>query len=269
MSKIFFLFIILSAHSPGFAQKKQLKLRVVGEEFAPFEFIKNGEVVGIDIDIAKYIFDQMNISVEFNILPWKRAWSSIVEGKAEAVLTTSRSKKREPYLWYPEENMWISNFVFFVHKDKQDIPFEGYKTILVKKWKVGIIDGNSYHPSFWKAFPYQNGATTFQGDHSKAKEHLQLHKTTMLNQNLKMLAKKRIDIFLSDKTFGNYSIKILKLKSEVTYYDKVVYSKPYPMAFSKKSKYPNLKKISLEFDFRLKKLKKTTKYQDFFDKWLK
>ena len=45
------------------------KLLVVGESFPPFEFEKNGTVVGLDVDIAKYIFKKLKVDAQFQILP--------------------------------------------------------------------------------------------------------------------------------------------------------------------------------------------------------
>ena len=243
------------------------ELLVVGEEFAPFEFERNDEVVGIDIDIATHIFKKMNIPITFKILPWKRAWRMVETGKTDAVLSTSRKKNREPYLWYPKENMWISEFVFFVRKDKFQPNFKGYETAIQQKLKVGIINGNSYHPSFWTAFPYQDGSTTFQGPSIGLNEYLDGGNN--LKINLKKLANGRIDIYPADKVFGRYTTKLLGLQNKLTYYDTVLYSKPYPMPFAKKSNYPNIKRIADRFDRALSALKQSGKYQSFFDKWLK
>lgn len=244
------------------------KLLVVGEEFPPFEFVQKGEVVGIDIDIANHIFNKLNIPVEFKIYPWKRAWFMVEKGRADAVLTTSRKAKREPYVWYPEENMWVSEFVFFVHKDNQKPDFKGYQTAIDQKLRVGIIRGNSYHPSFWEAFPYPDGSTTFQGDMETALNP-QLDPAKDLKINLKKLAAKRMDLFPADKVYGTYTAKLLGLQDKLTYYNIVLYSKPYPMPFVKQSTYPDIENIAKRYEAELKTMKANGEYQTFFDKWLK
>ncbi len=42
-------------------QLRAKKLTVVGEDWPPFEFIKNGNPTGIDVDIIKYIFNKMGV----------------------------------------------------------------------------------------------------------------------------------------------------------------------------------------------------------------
>ena len=257
------LFLITATHVSA------ADLVVVGEEFAPFEFIDKGKVVGIDVDIATHIFKEMGIPVKFRILPWKRAWQKVETGEADAVFSTSRKQKREAYLWYPKEDMWVSEFVFFTKTDKKQSGFKGYETAIKNRSKVGIISGNSYHSSFWKAFPYTDGSTSFQGEKSKMLNK-QLDGVSNLKKNLRKLAAGgRIDLFPADKVFGAYTSKMLGLQNKISYYDTVLYSKPYPMPFVKNSSFPNIKNVADEFDLKLQKLKKSGKYQAFFDKWLK
>lgn len=267
LSFIFVFFCLLVANTNVYSAEK--KLIIVGEGFAPFEFTQDGKVVGIDIDIAKYIFNKMNIPVEFRIQPWKRAWYNVENGKADAILSTSLKEKRKPYLLYPQENMWVSEYVFFVMKDKVQPNFAGYETAIQQKLTIGIINGNSYHPSFWQAFPYKNGATNFQGDLVSVQLNEQLDGVNKFEQNLKKLVRGRIDLVIADKTVGLYTAKLLGLHDQITYYDIALYSKPYPMPFAKKSSYPNIEKIANQFEQELKALKKSGKYQSFFDKWLK
>jgi len=249
----------------SFAERKFL---VVGEEFAPFEFEQGGKVVGIDVDIATHIFKKLGIEVEFKILPWRRAWSMVEAGEADAVLTTSRKSKREPFVWYPKEDMWVSEFVFFNKVDKKMDAFNGYESAKSNNLKVGVINGNSYHDSFWQAFPYADGSIEFKGEDA-TDMNKQLKVATSLKENLQKLAGGRIDIFAADKVYGAYTVKLLGLQDQLGYYDAVLYSKGYPMPFVKKSTYPDVKSIADKFEAELIEMKNNGEYQKIFDKWLK
>ncbi len=247
----------------------QRSLLVVGEEFAPFEFIQSGRVVGLDIDIAKHIFKKMGIEVEFKILPWKRAWHSIETGKADAILSTSRKDTRKPFLWYPSVDMWISEFVFFVQRSNFEKGFNGYESAIHHNYRIGVINGNSYHKSFWNAFPYKNGADTFQGDLATLTLNDQLDGGVDLNTNLRKLSKGRFDLLIADRVVGGYSTKLLSLSSFITHYDKVLFSKRYPMPFAKNSSYPNIKNVSQEFEKELKELLLSPLYKEMVNAWIK
>jgi len=258
------LFVLLTNHSLA------RPLIVVGEEFAPFEFVQNNEVVGIDIDIAKHIFSQMGITPEFKILPWKRAWSDVEQGNADAVLTTSRKPSREPHVWYPKENMWVSEFVFFYKTSKKLPNFTGYQSAKDNRLKVGVVRGNSYHSSFWEAFPYTDGSTEFKGDlNNEKKLNKQLNNITTFKQNINKLSASRVDLVIADKTYGTYTAKLEGLSKEISYYDTVLYSKGYPMPFVKHSDYPNIENIAKEFEVKLIQMKASGEYQKILDHWLK
>ncbi len=241
---------------------------VVGEEFAPFEFIQNGKVAGIDIDISKHIFKKMGIKAEFKILPWRRAWSMVESGEADAVLTTSRKSKREPFVWYPKEDMWVSEFVFFTNNSQKVDGFDGYGMAKSKNLKVGVINGNSYHDSFWQAFPYKDGSTEFKGEDARDMNK-QIRVSTSLKENLQKLAGNRIDIFPADKVYGAYTVKLLGLQDKLSFYDTVLYSKGYPMPFVKNSSYPDIKNVADKFEAALIKMKDNGEYQKIMDSWLK
>ncbi|MCP4326221.1 MAG: amino acid ABC transporter substrate-binding protein [Psychromonas sp.] len=274
LRRLLSLIIICCFFLPCFSFATERQLIVVGEEFPPFEFIRGDQVVGLDIDIARYIFNKMDIDVKFKLYPWQRAWSLVKFGHADAILSTSHKKVREPYLWYPKENMWVSEYVFFVRKDKIQSDFRGYESVAKQpfNWRkrVGIIRGNSYHPSFWKVFPYKNGATVFQGEDT-ASDLLNMHllPDATLEDNILNLVNGRIQLFPSDKIVGKYVANLLGVQNNITCYNHVLFSKGYPMPFVKNSTYPNINKIAEQYEKELIKFKKTKEYQQIIDKWLK
>jgi len=260
------IFVIIMQNS--YCEDKRLV--IVGEEFPPFEFVQNKKVVGIDIDISSQIFNKMNIPVEYHIMPWSRAWVMIERGAADAVFSTSRKNHREPFVIFPNENMWESQFVFFVRKDKYDPNFNGYQTAIDKHLKIGIIRGNSYHSSFWKAFPCKNGAVCFQGEISDSSIlNSQLDLGSNVETNLKKLIGGRFDLFPCDKIMGMYAAKLFGFHNKITFYEKVLFSKGYPMAFAKKSSFTNINVIADQFEKELVNLKKIGNYQKILDNWLK
>lgn len=243
------------------AEAKERPLLIIGEESPPYEMVDaSGKVVGIDVDVVTYIFKKMGIDFEMRILPWKRAWQMIQDGEADAAFSVSRNEERMPYLIYPKEDMWVSDFVFFTRADNKQ-PFSiGYEEARQQKLRIGIIAGNSYHKSFWEAFPYQ--------DDAKTRLNPQLEEASNIELNFRKLEGKRFDLFPIGRTSGRYELKRLQLEKTITWYDEVLFSKGYPMPFVKKSTYPNLPNIAKQFERELVALKKNGKYQKIVDKWL-
>lgn len=243
------------------AEAQERPLLIVAEESPPYEMLDaSGKVVGIDVDVATYIFNKMGIAFEPQIMPWKRAWQMIQDGEADAAFSVSRNEQRMPYLIYPKEDMWVSEFVFFTPVDKKQSNPIGYEEAKRQKLRIGVIDGNSYHKSFWEAFPYQDEAKTILNPQLESANNIEL--------NFRKLEGKRFDLFPIGRTSGRYELKRLQMQKTVTWYDTVLFSKGYPMPFVKKSTYPNLPNIAKQFEQELIALKKSGKYQQIVNKWL-
>ncbi|MEH6404086.1 MAG: transporter substrate-binding domain-containing protein [Sneathiella sp.] len=253
---IFVAAVVLGA---GLVQAAGQKILVVGESFPPFEYKNDkGEVIGIDVDISRMIFKKLGVDVEYKINPWARTWSMIEEGKADAVFTTSRKDKRKPFLYYPTEDMWKSEFVFFVKKGAS-ITDDGYASAAGKS--IGVVRGNSYHDSFWAAFPHS--------DAEKTKLHANLKESKDLASNFRKLAAGRIDIVIADRTVGLATAKEEGLLDKVSAQSSVLFGKGYPMPFAKKSSYAGIEELSQKFEKELAALKASGEYQKIMDKWLK
>ncbi len=224
------------------------KLLIVGEEYAPFEFTVDGNPVGIDVDLVGAIMQKLGVDYEIRILPWDKAWKMIEDGEAEATLSTSRKEKREPYVWYPAEDMWVSEFVFFVRADRKKAGFSGYAD--AGGLKVGTVKGNSYNEAFWNA-----KLTTVE--------------SLTLPESFQKLDRGEVDLVITDKTLGKYTLIMHPAAHPIDYYNVTLFSKGYPMPFAKKSDYPGLKKIADDFEKELAKMKKSGEYDKILLKWLK
>lgn len=252
-------FVILSLSLVMHAYADNPKLVIVGESWPPFEFEENDKVVGIDADIAQHIFKKMNIPVEMRVMPWARAWAMIEKGEADAAFSTSRKDTREPYVYYPKEDMWTSEFVFFTRRDQKLPQLHGYDDAKAKNLRIGIVRGQSYNDAFWKAFPRD----------AEGKFHPQLQAARDAEVNFHKLARGRIDLYIIDKTVGLYTLAKMKLQDDIVYYEAPLFAKGYPMPFAKKSTYPNLATIASRFEQELIALKTSGEYQQIRDKWLK
>lgn len=243
----------------GIAHAEERKLVVVAEAWPPFEFEEDGKAVGIGVDIMSHIFKKMNVAFEVRILPWARAWKMIEAGKVDAASSISRKKERMQYLSYPNEDIWTSEYIFFVRRDKKKTSSMSYAQAGKENLKIGVIKGNTYHEDFWKAFPNKADGTLND----------QLEEAADAETNLRKLARGRIDLYVVDKIIGRYLISMMNLEDEITWYDNILFSKGYTIAFVKKSGYPRLKQIEERFEKELKRLKKSGQYNEIQKKWIK
>ena len=262
-------FIVLSLTFSGSAQENGKKeLRIIGESFPPFEFIRNGKVVGIDVDIINEIAEKLNIKVNFRIYPWKRCWLLVTRGRAEAVLSTSINKSRLQYLWYPKEYMWKSNYIFFTTVKKKQTDTLTLDDAVAGNLTIGITRGNSYHPRFWRKLPYKDGSTDFLGDFEDEKLNENLVACATLEDCFINLGNNRFDLTICDNKMGIYTCRMLNISDKITHYSNTIFEKPFFMPFIKNSKYENLKEIADAFDRELGRFKKSPRYREIMDKWL-
>lgn len=140
---------------PVHAESSDSTLTFVASQHPPWHFKgRNGKLVGINVDLAKEICRRMGFESEFLFMPWARGWESILSGDADAIMSASRKKTRLKYLYYPETDFRMSEYVFFVHKHKLEKTIQGtYDEIAARHFTVGIQIGASYDPDFWKHFP--------------------------------------------------------------------------------------------------------------------
>lgn len=267
-----FKFLLLLLFLPSlfvFAQSRPLK--ILSHDRPPFHFADSqGNVVGICVDIIDIIFDEMGLEYEVIDLKWARVWYKVENGEGEAAFSTSRKKPREPYLYYPETDMWRSDFVFFVQSVNRHLtPNGSYEEVAGSGGKVGVWRGASYDDAFWKTFPYKDGTTTYSPNLKKYDMYNeQLFIVKGPSHALKMLGRERVSFFLEDRIAGQYLVNKNNLQASVVPYEQSVFSKGYPMPFIKNSDYPELKQISEEFERRLIILKNDGRYEAILKRWL-
>ena len=263
----FTLSIILAAGGSPNASPQELT--IASHPFPPWQFYNNRsqQVDGINVEIVEHIFNEMNIKVNFINQPWAMAWKTIKEGKAEAIMSASRKPTREPYLWYPKEDLWISEYVFFYLRSDNSAGLIGSYAEMAKiNATIGIVTGYSYHPGFWVAFPYEDGETQYTPD--KRNYHRQLYQVPTPNVLFNLLSSNRLDAAINDKSIGLYSINRLGLQDKIVHFDKVLFTKGYPMPFAKNSNYPDLKRVAAQFESELKAIKQNGVYQEIVSRWI-
>ncbi|MBN2710923.1 MAG: transporter substrate-binding domain-containing protein [Planctomycetes bacterium] len=242
------------------------KLIIVGEEWAPFEYEKDGVVTGIDQEVLTHIFGEMGVEFEIRLYPWSRAYWMAQNGKADAVISVSYNKEREEFLLYtedqkqfattgkwPENHLWKSEYYFFCKAVLRNaIKFESYDQIIRDGYKVITIQDYSYHKPFLTLLPkmeklvVSDSATGFE-----------------------MLYNAKGDLFPQDITVGMATLKLMGYDRKISYINKPMFKKPYLIPFCVKSDYPEKEKIMAELYRKLDEMRKSGEYSAIYDKYTK
>jgi len=86
-------------------------LKVLTEEFAPFNFVEKGKVTGFSVEIVEHLIKKTGQCIQRDkilVWPWKRAYREALEQNNVMLFTTTRSAEREDlFKWdgplYPRE----------------------------------------------------------------------------------------------------------------------------------------------------------------------
>lgn len=87
------------------------QIKAYTEEWPPYNFIRNNQLVGVSTDILKNVCDDTKIQCEMQMVPWTRAYKTVLETPDTIIYTISRIPVREKqFIWVGPilpRSMWI------------------------------------------------------------------------------------------------------------------------------------------------------------------
>lgn len=226
---------------PVLAEKQSIKIVTSEWSLYSSERLDSG---GFLSEIATTALTRAGYQVTLDFLPWKRALKLTKKGLADALIGASYTKKRTRYFSYPEYS-WKTEAVFFALKSHQG----HYQKIEgLCPANIGVFAGSFYIEKFKliKCFNIQTVAT--------------------IQQNIKKLLAKRIDVFIEtkdavlfhlNKEFSEQASDIIAL-SPAFKTDKVY------IVFSKNT--PNYQQIQANFDATIKAMQTDGTYLNILKK---
>jgi len=213
--------------------------------YPPYEMQVDGKLTGFHIELIKIISKKLNLTVHFEVYPWKRALSMVEHGDAHAVSFASINAKREKYIIFTPGNelsFAYSGLVVLANR-KHEFHFNGKDLNNLSHYKFG-----------------SNLGFIFGDYYDKAKVNKQTFNSN--DQIYNVLRKKRIDIavmnmneFMHRQSLQDGSTKeLVMLDSKVALASFIGFSKHWKlqklsqrfakesMAFKKTQEFINLKK---------------------------
>lgn len=211
-------------------------LLIVTDIWAPYIFIDGQITAGFDYEVMNSVLTRMEIDYELKIIPWKRCVYLIENREADAILDISRNENRLETMIFPEEPISSSESVLF-YKTGKTYRFDDLNDL--DNLTIGTILGYEYNLEFLNA------------------ENFSREPVTTVEQNIGKLLLGRIDMFISNRSVGLFTIMNMGKSSEITYLPEPVSGGLNYLAFSKKESNISLAR---SFSEELKKFKKTAEY---------
>jgi len=153
-------------------------IKIATIDWCPLICPNDAEKPGLLVEYTKAIFDRQGYHIKFTCYPWSRAINVTLKGDVDAVLAPAKSEA--PELIYPESNIGVQRFCFFVRKEDT--------------WKYqtpdSIIGRNIIHPQ--DALPTE----LFAVKHKAARIDARSYNDKYMDGTTKQLQAKRYDSIL-------------------------------------------------------------------------
>lgn len=164
------------------------KLTIFVDNWPPYNFKKDGKIVGISTELIEMALKDAGIQYEFSIYPFKRALYTVQRTPDTMLYTVARIPQRE------EMFAWIGplhprKVYLYKLKHRTDIHISTVEDI--KKYHTGVLSGGSVEQLF-----ISNGFP--EGSYDLVNKSVQL---------LKMLVAERIDLIPGDPLDLAYQMK--------------------------------------------------------------
>ena len=222
-------------------------LRLVALQYPPYVYTEDNQVKGLATRMVRSIFDQLNVEIHIQILPWARALKALKNGAADGVFTIFKKDERLTYLHYPAETLIDQNIVFYARQDSP-IRFDG-KLESLYRHRIGLTRSVSYGSIFDAAKNQFSNSIIVNDEESK----------------FELLARGRTELLISNQDAAQYYIDKQNLATVLRRLSPPLQSVPSYLALTKK---PGHKELLKRFEQLLSRFKSTGQLQKIQQDWL-
>jgi len=242
MKKLFtVLFVLLSLMI--FGNTNSTALELVTLQYPPYEYLENGEVKGVAVNIVQEVFKRMKRPITITLYSWDQSLAMIQKGEADAIFTIFKTPERETYADYSHEVLMPQVVSLFVKSDA-NIVFDGDLNKL-SRYTFGVVRTVSYGSIF--------------DDAVKTGVIRSIETSETGEENMKKLLQGRFDILVSNRYGALDIVKKMKNMDHVKELTPAIQSVSSYIAFSKKR---DLTSLRDEYDIILRKMKDDGTYEN-------
>lgn len=200
----------------SFAENRNV-VKISYSAFPPFEFVENGKMKGLDVEIVTEVMKRIGYEVEFEGYPWNRAMTMTENGELDAIMSLRKSPEREEKFLFAAPIALTQNYFF----KRKKLEVKETKISELTKYSIGTIGGYVYDKDFVQAnFPRLEVMNVDNPEFA----------------NLKKLATDRLDLAACEINVCKYLINTNKEFADLDYVKNIPIGKVenFYIAFSKK-----------------------------------
>lgn len=232
MKKLPSFFIVTAILFVGLAMAQAEQLHLVTSEYPPYVSMVDDKPQGLFIDIVQTLFEELDIKLKIEVMPWKRAVIYTMEGRADCLMACVYTKQRARKLWLTSEPVDVEQKVIIARKESQ-----------IKADSVEELKDKSF--ALVREYSYAR-----LDDYPDLNTRLCNNDVQMLN----MLAHKRVELAAGDKLVLWYLIKKEGLGDNFETVLELSNSPNY-LGFSKKKLGTRGKRLAEQVSQKLRELK--------------
>jgi polar amino acid transport system substrate-binding protein len=214
----------------AFNVKADEKLLLLTEEWTPYNFTLNDEIVGIHTELVVMAVERAGFDYELQILPWQRALRRALKYRNALLFTTNRTAQRE------QQFKWIGPLVeqdvsFYHLKSRQDIQIRNLSDL--EKYSIAVSQGGSI-----EGYLKENGL----------KENHNFFTYSGETQGFKMLLSGHVDLLPGSQTSIAYQLNIQQIGEEQLVRAYTLLTTQYYVAINKQTPDDVVNRIQQAYD---------------------
>jgi polar amino acid transport system substrate-binding protein len=209
------------------------EIKVVTEEWPPYNYTENGEITGVVTEIVKATLDKAGIKTTIQVYPWARAYMMAAEEKDILIYTIFRLPERESLFHWIKLDGISTEMYLFSPKSRPDIVITSLED--AKKYKIGVTRETSTHV-FLLSKGFEEGVNLFP-----VKSEVQ----NALKADPKF---KRIDLTTGDRLSLAMWLKKSDLPSDYWKQQAFLFKEDFYMAFGKKTSDETVERVRKAFE---------------------
>jgi polar amino acid transport system substrate-binding protein len=178
---------------------------VTGVYLGPTGHLTDDEAPGPGLEVVRQVFAAMRQDISIESFPPNRAWTMVVRGERDGVVTVLRTSERELICAFPDEPTTETRWVLFVRTtDVGKLKFSSPDDLIGHDVAVpGALPGSFEQPYVSPEL------------RQFLREHHNIVETTGVAQGFRMLAAGRVDYAVSDLAYGRRDIARMGLSGTI------------------------------------------------------
>lgn len=212
-------------------------LRIVSEAWPPYVYEVDGELRGLDYEVAQEVFRRLGLATTWQLMPWKRCLLDLQQGRADAILDVFHSRERDAWMTVAEEPLSHIEFVLFYNRER---PHTFTRLEDLAGLTVGVSAGYLYpNPAF-------SDSPLFVREAAASHE-----------ANFGKLQRQRVDLVINDRRAGLYLLEQLGLRKVIAQHPPIIGNAPLYLGLSRSAKH---EKLATRFSHALRAFKQEPAY---------